>query len=443
MGLLTLTSAQKSILLFQQIHPHSSLFNIGGYALIKGELNHTVFFDSLKSLIKKHNVLQLRIISNKDQFFQYIDPEQNCEIEYIDFSHQSSPEERCLEWLNSNFQKAIDLDGRLYQSALLKHSDNRYYWFLKFHHVIADGFSLSLMFNDLCAEYSERIKNNLPVGILHSYFPEYITGEQEYRNSELYIKDREFWLEMIKRGSGPLMLKESNENNSLFSKRKELLLKRSDFQKIESFCKRHNITVFHYFISALYIFLSGIFLSRDFIVGIPVLNRSGKKAKKYVGPYFNVFPLHLNYNNALTIEELIKLVKGDLTSCIKHMRFPILDAIQAINHKGNLYNTTFSYQKIFYNSQLGESPADIVYMKGVEQMDDLDIHILDFNDEWDLKIIFDHKTVFLSDEEAELLLLKFKKLLLLLIDNQSRQIFEIDVLHEDGEQISELGNFSF
>ncbi|MDB5227015.1 MAG: amino acid adenylation domain protein, partial [Bacteroidota bacterium] len=337
----------------------------------------------------------------------------------------------------------IDLDGRLYQSALLKHSDNRYYWFLKFHHVIADGFSFSLMFNDLCAEYSKRIKNNLPVEVIHSYFPEYVAGEQEYRNSEMYAKDRQFWLEMIKKESHPLMLKEGNENNSLLSRRKEVIFKRSDFQKIELFCKLHEVTVFHYFISALYIFFSGIFLSTDFIVGIPVLNRSGKKAKKFVGPYFNVFPLHLSYNNALTIGELIKLVKTDLISCIKHMRFPILDAIEAINHKGNLYNTTFSYQKIFYNSQLGESPADIVYMKGLEQMDDLDIHILDFNDAWDLKIIFDHKTVFFSDEEAELLLLKFKKLLLSLIDNQSQRIFEIDVLREDGEQISELGNFSF
>jgi hypothetical protein len=446
MKLFPLTSAQKSILISQQVYPSSPLFNIGGYAIINGEIISSVFFSAFEQLLESHPALRLKLYSQEGNFFQYIPESTHNEIKYINFSDELLPTESCMHWINQDIEKKINIiGGSLYESALLKASDTSYYWYLKLHHIIIDGFSVALIFNEICSEYAKIIAQpflKLEKKSLNSI--SFLDEEIKYQQSDKYNLDKDFWTNKMKDSSSFFSFNIETENSDLLSSREELILTREEFEKINKFCKEANLSVFHYFIGALYIYIVNIFLVKDFVIGFPVHNRSDHKVKKSIGPYFNVLPLRLNYNSELTVIELMQKIKGDLRTSTKHMHFPIFDMIQALNHNGNFYNTSFSYQKVSYKSYFNENKAEIVYLKSREQMNDLDIHILDFNDNWDLKIIFDYKTTFIPREEADMLLLKFKNLLCNLIPNNSKSISEIDIFSGKEEMpLSEFGIFLF
>lgn len=434
-----LTSTQKSILLFQQLRHNTSIFNIGGYAVINENIKQATFFSAFEYLLKKHIALRLRIIAEKEIPVQYVSKSNGAKMDYLDFSDRLLPDEACMDWIKANFDTSLNLnESILYESALLKCTGEKYYWFLKVHHAIADGFSIALIFNDICSAYSAILENR-PLKIIDNKgFIDYILSEQKYVISDKYDEDLNFWQKKMEHLPKPLKFDTEIINNSIDAAREELIFERNHFRDINEYCDRQGINIFVYFLGALYLFLSNVFLSNDFIVGIPVLNRLDSKAKKSVGPYFNILPFRMNYNKTLTAREIIQSIKTDMLSSYRHMRLPILDLIRSMDHNGNLFNTSFSNQKISYNSQFGMNESTIVFMKGNQQMNDMDIHILDFNDEWDLKVILDYKTSFISSQDAAFLLKEFKKLLCTLFQNENKRGYEITLDEERMEGLGEL-----
>ncbi|MCW3072419.1 MAG: Nonribosomal peptide synthetase [Bacteroidetes bacterium] len=439
-----LSSTQESILLYQEVRDQSCLFNIGGYAILNTNINLPVFFRAFEWILKRHTALRLKLDNSTDTITQYIDNAHVSEIEYLDFSTRAAPGKLCIKWIEDNFQLPMSLyESKLYNSCLLKESDTVFYWYLKMHHIIADGFSMSVLFNDMSAVYSEMLGMKPVKEIKTAGYIDYIRQEQEYKKSNQYLADKEFWLSKLLHIPARLALKES-DSNDLLASRKELLIGREDMMQINKYLTDHNISLFNYFAAVVYLFFLNVFASNDLVLGIPVLNRPGKNAKHEVGPYFNVLPFRMNYDRQLSIAELLKKIKADMRMLIKHMRFPILDTIKALDHNGNLYNTTFSYQKFFYQSRINEKKIEIEYLISKEQMNDLDIHILDFNDDWNIKIYFDHKISFISHEIASDLIAKFKNLVLSVFKEDSKKLFEISVSGSNKEEsLDQIGSFQF
>jgi hypothetical protein len=62
------------------------------------------------------------------------------------FSNHHNPSLEARKWAQDEFQKQIPLDGGpLFEFVLLKISDVESSYFVKFHHIIADGWTIQLM----------------------------------------------------------------------------------------------------------------------------------------------------------------------------------------------------------------------------------------------------------------------------------------------------------
>jgi len=431
---ISFSSAQNSIWLFQQKNPESSFFNIGGYASLNEPINVSVFFSSYKKLIETHIALRFKIKLFQNSFVQYVENIEKYNMEFIDFSNLEKPEEKSLEWIKSEMNKNFQIiDGVLHESVLLKCSETNFFWYLKLHHIISDGFSISILFNDLSFFYKKIVQEeNCSVYPNRNNYISYIEEEKEYVQTKNYKDDKLFWV--TKALPVPALLKFS-DSNGVYSEfeagREELVIKRSDVEKVVGFCVKNNISLFHYCIAVLYVFFYNLCLSEEFIIGIPVINRPSYLSKKSVGPYFNVLPFRMDYGADMNVLSMLKKIKTDMTSCIRHMHFPILDIIKALEFNRNLYNVTFSYQKIGYESFFNQNAAEIHFMKSNEQMNDLDIHILDFNDNTDFKIIFDYKKDKFSITEITDLIEKFKNIIISLLVDSNKKVFEIDIFSDE------------
>ncbi len=447
MELYTLSTSQRSIWLFQQGHSKSPLFNIGGYAVINDNVDFQVFYDSFCILLKKHPALRLRIVEHSEGVSQYVSSSSNPEVKFADHSGEGTSKEKCQQFILDNMKLAFDMDAPLYECYLLKQSDHSYYWYLKLHHIIADGYSLSLVFNEMSELHSGSKAAGISWGSKSKYsFTDLIRKEEVYRHSVFYQAAKQFWLSTLTDPVSPVELskKTLKSQPSLKSYRKEIVLARSAFNDVCKYCAANGISVFNYLLGCLYILVSSTSQTFDFTIGIPVLNRSSHQEKQSVGPFFNVIPCRFNYRPQDTVSSIIHNIKRDIGLCLRNMHFPILDLIEALQANTNLYNITFSYQKIFYQSTFNGNQVDIVYLKSDEQMNDLDVHVLDFNQEWDVKVIFDYKIDFLEDNEAAMLLERLKELMMTLPSAMARKIYEIVDDSDDGsEKLDELGTFTF
>ena len=112
-----------------------------------------VFEDSLALLIKKHNVLRTRIVTPKssDVPWQVVVKEQKAECIIKDYSNVSQDEIEQISEREAkrDLERGFDFaKDNLFRVTILKFGDHHTKVIWTFHHILMDGWCMSIMIND-------------------------------------------------------------------------------------------------------------------------------------------------------------------------------------------------------------------------------------------------------------------------------------------------------
>ncbi|SFF04145.1 Non-ribosomal peptide synthetase component F, partial [Chitinophaga sp. CF118] len=425
-----ISTVQETIWLTQNIYTRSSLYNVGGYAVINGPLQQAALVGAIEDVLSNTDVIDIGYVAFNDGRLSDNTSFSKYDIAAIDFSTDVDPDKSCIDWMTADMNVVCDVNKNLLKIRLLKAADNKYYWYTKVHHLIFDGYSMSLFFNNVAVLYTTSIKNEQPAMPQLYPYTDFINDEENYRASEEFAADRTFWLNRL-RNIPPAKAFESFQksanNGSLHSQRKETVISRELYNRIELFCKNNNCTAFHYFIATLFI-LNKSYNNPTPVIGLPVFNRRNKQFKHTIGTFVNMLPFAISVEDGAIFTDILSQVKNDLKDCYRHQRFPLFDILQELDGKDNIYNVSFSYQKNIYETKLGDSLASINYMTGGEQQDDLMFHLLEYTATEDLTLAIDYKEHLFTQDGISRLLNHFNTLLQTFLDNPLVPVDQLDYL---------------
>ena len=180
-GYYSLSHPQKRIWYNEQIHPNTSLYNIGGMVRIKGKIDYGLLEQAIQLFIKKNEGLRLRIIQQQGEPLQYVHPFDPTPLQFLDFSESQDPVDEADKWAEAEFQKPTPLEKRpLYKFVLLKIKEDESAYFVKLHHIVADGWTILLMTDQISGFY-QRLKAKEPINdaVEYSYI-NYLESERKY-----------------------------------------------------------------------------------------------------------------------------------------------------------------------------------------------------------------------------------------------------------------------
>ena len=380
------------------MYTQSPLFNVAGHAIINGEYKDEILISSIKEVVAESDILHT-IFNDGD-------------IEKLNYSLESFSFAKCVDWMDRDARVPFRTGERGLKIAILKISEEKGFWYVKAHHTLFDGYAMSLFFNKVTLLYSAKINGEPQAIKLNKYF-DFIDQELVYFSSRFYKEDKEFWIKRVKKRIHRKAFEsafKSQLKNSLISERKEITIERKLFEKIKDFSKSCNCSPYHYFITSL-IILNNLYGNGSACIGIPVFNRPTRAFKNTLGPTVNMLPFSVPFDNRLTFVELLKKVRDELKDCYRHQKFPLGHILEELDQHGNIYNLTFSYQKISYLPYLGDAEASIVFNHNGEQQEDLVLHLLEYSETEDLKLIFDYKIDVFSDEILQDLIKNYFNLL--------------------------------
>ena len=432
-----LSTVQEAIWLTQNIYTGSSLYNVGGYAFIEGELNAPILIRSIEEVLDDADVIEIgynafndAVLDNNAGFIKY-------DISTIDYSSTPDPDQSCLNWMHTDINEIFDVNSSLIKIRVLKSGNNRHYWYAKVHHLIFDGYSMSLFFNNVSAIYSASISNaGEPVEGRKYQYADFIKDDIAYRLSDEFKDDQRFWLNRVKNlppSKAFQSCMRSIDAGSMVSRRKEARIPRDLYDQIDLFCKGRGCTVFHYFISAITV-INKLYNNEPLVTGLPVFNRRTKGFKNTLGTFVNILPFSILPEEGATFIEILDQVKHELNECYKHQRFALYDILDALGGKGNVYNITFSYQKNIYEARLGGLASSISYMHCGEQQEDLVFHLLEYSATGDLTLSIDYKVDLFSGEVITGLLDHFVHLLFSLLHTPYLPVHELAYLNKKETQ---------
>ena len=138
----TLTEAQHLIWLGQQLAAKMPLYNTVFTFRIHGHIDERRFVDAFRQLVESTDAMRLVVAESDGRPQARIVEGCSRPCELIDFS--AAAKDAARDWLQQRMGNQLEADHCLYDSALLKVSEEEHIWFFNAHHLISDGWSTSV-----------------------------------------------------------------------------------------------------------------------------------------------------------------------------------------------------------------------------------------------------------------------------------------------------------
>lgn len=428
-----LTHPQQRIWYTDKINTSSHLHNIGGLVKMKGHIDINRMEKTLNIIVKKNDGLRLRFTEKHGEPIQYVEEFHYETIDFLDFSKFEIPKEQHEKWVKSLFETQFILEeSKLHYFAIYKISENEYGVVIKFHHGICDGWGITLVQNQICEIYSSLINNNeICADDCNSYL-DFIKEEQEYLNSDKFIKNKNFWNEKLKDIPEEFLY---NSSNSLDGKRVSFYINNDLSKKIQKFVKDKKCSLNTFFIAILLIYINKSIQENDLVIGTPVFNRGSKAQKSMVGMFTSTMPFRFKIDTELNIDNVIKQINRELKYCFINQKYPydLLVKDLEINKEG--YDSLFKMSVNYYNSKFANDINSKIKIESEEyhsgnQSHSLQLVVQELEDE-NIKLNFDYKTLEYTDNQIITMYKCMMNIISNILKHEHLKINEIEIVSEE------------
>lgn len=397
-----LTNPQKPIWLTEQYFTDTAVNTICGYTFITDTVNLEVLKKAIYEMVKSNDGMRLKINSKSDTALQYVSDFEPFYIPTVELQTKEDIEKKALEMASTPFMQPNEF---LFQFLLFKLPDSSGGFIVNVHHLIGDSWSLGLIAKEVTTIYSELLANTYEEKAYPSYL-NYIESENNYKNSEKYLKDKAYWEEIFKtlpEVASLQTMKEEKEGISCEGKRERFVFASKDLTNIQSFCDKYKISVYNFFMAVYSLYISKISNLSDFVIGTPILNRTNFDQKHTMGMFISVAPLRVTLQEETSFIDFVKDISTNTMSIFRHQKYSYQTILEDIRKRDasvpNLYNILLSYQitkTTEENNQIHYS-TDWVFNSCVA--DELQIHLFDLNDEASMTVAYDYKANLFSTQE--------------------------------------------
>ena len=435
-NLLDLASNQQDIWLDQSGFPKSPLYNIGGTLTIKGKVDYKCLSEAIQYLANESDALRMTITSQPPIKQKLLD-KLTFELEFIDFSLRSSPEEKAQQWLDNNFKQPFELNKNdlLWHFALIKENEHRYYLMTKYHHLIADGWSTTVVIARLAEIYNALLKNNPIKKKLSFCYSDFIKQEQKYINSSAYQSDDKYWRNILPKVPSTLITPRypTTSNNPLPKAHiHKFKIKRKFYDEINTFSFHNKSTAYHTFLTALAIYFSRIYQRKEILIGVPSLNRSGARYKDVLGMFISMSPLVLSVSQSKNTNHILQNCTNRLRELYRHRRFPLADTCKRLkllqSGQNTLFDIVLSYEKHDYSAAYGT--ASVIakqQFSGVARFP-LAVTICEFSNVDDVEVIFEGAENCFTAEDLQFLADHMLLILQQMLNEPNKPVSAINLL---------------
>ncbi len=432
---LPLTHPQKRIWYNEKIYPNLPVHNIGGPIRIKGSVDLDALEEAIHCLVKEHDGLRIQLQEADGACWQYVVAYQPLSLTRYDFSTETTPEIAFETWVQNEHRKVFPLlDSPLYYFALFKITARDYGYYVRFHHLIADGWSIKIMTETICNYYTRLTQGqSITTKKAESYF-EFIQLETKYLNSERFQTDRTFWLNQFATIPEPIVRTSNPTNGSRYTYQLSPELS----EQLRNLATQNRISLNTIFTTAFLIYWYKISQQTDMVFGIPVLNRSGKKEKSIFGMFTSTVPFRIKISDTETLLELLRRVHRELMECYFHQKYPYDRLVHDLELQQKGIDTLFQFCVNYYNTRLNTELAGCLVenteLHNGYQLYALQIVIKDWLDATSLTLDFDYQIA--QFDAAQIAKLKDQICLVLkrILDQSQQRVVDLEIVNDSEKQ---------
>jgi amino acid adenylation domain-containing protein len=352
-----LTPMQARIRFMESMQPGRVVYNTPSAHRLRGPMNVALFQQAFDMLVQRQSTLRTFITQTDDgQHVQQVADTVSYEWPLQDLSQlpEAERESELMRRLRAAIDTPMDIgDAPLFRVALYRLSEQDHAFLFMPHHIIWDGWSFDLLYEEMSAIYGALLLGQTPqLPSPPVSYGDYAAWYTEWLQSDEAAKEQAWWRERFTNAPVPRPLSTdrprkagmSGEGGAQF-----VHIDNATTEKLRAFATAAGVTLNMLTLTVYAAMMSDATDGEHVVVGSPLRGRLAPEIEPVMGFFNNMLPMHLRLARSATLIEAMQQVKADLMDVFSHQSIPfeVLAADPAIGRRlqhGGLYQVMFSFQ---------------------------------------------------------------------------------------------------
>lgn len=345
-----LTVAQQQIMFIERSQEVGALHNLPACLKVEGPVDKEQLRSALAIIIGKNDVLRTFFKSEGGKIIRKVaEPKAASEFKIEEIK---STKQEILALLQENAKDSFDLSvWPLMKVKLCRTDCGETLIYFNFHHIIWDGWSFDLFFEELNKHYvGTQFFPQTEDTKLNNSYSNFATQEQAYLKSQAGQADRNYWKNAYAKTMTRLQLPTLTnipENAGSSASAFELKFEEKTKTKLAAFAKNNSVSIYSILLTSFKIALAKYAQTSDIIVGIPVQNRTTDMHKKTFGYFVNTLPLRSQIDVNKSFKELLIDVQSNFLEAYEHQQLPFFEIKRLVpdDCRNDFMPALFSFQE--------------------------------------------------------------------------------------------------
>ncbi|HEY0605695.1 MAG TPA: amino acid adenylation domain-containing protein, partial [Herpetosiphonaceae bacterium] len=354
---LPLSFAQQRLWFIDQLQPDSIAYNVPLAFRLTGALDLPALERSVNTIVARHEALRTTFPTEAGQPSQVIAPALSVPLQLIDLQQHPVAERESIarQLITAEARTRFDLaHGPLLRTTLLRLDPQQHVLVLSLHHIVSDGWSMSVFMRELSALYDAALRgepdaHDLPT--LPIQYADYAAWQQEWLRAAPIVAQLDYWKQQLADvpvlnlpTDRPRPALPSNEGG-----RQPFTLPDSVSQALIALSRREGVTPFMTLLAAWQVLLSRYSNQTDITVGIPSANRTRAETEGLIGYFVNTQVVRTDLSGNPTFREVLGQVRAVVLQAFAHQDVPfeqVVDAVQPVRDLSHnpLFQVMFALQ---------------------------------------------------------------------------------------------------
>ncbi len=363
-----LSFAQQRLWFINRLEPDSANYNIPDVYRISGRIDVPVLERVLTEIVRRHEVLRTVFVVKDGDPVQVISPAVPFVLELKELARgeASRRDEEAMRLAAEESARPFDLErGPLFRGRLMTLDAEDHILVLSFHHIVYDGWSTAVFFDEMTRLYDAFIRNQpSPLADLPIQYADYAVWQRKWMQGDILRNQLAYWKDSLAGVSGVLELQTDHPRPAIQTYRgadQELSIPFDLQQDLRQLSVREGATLFMTLAAAFQTLLHRYTGQDDILVGTPIAGRTKSETERLIGFFINTILLRTQFSGNPSFLEVLGRTRQAALGAYQHQDIPFEKLVEELHPQRDPGRTPF-FQAMFV---LQNAPMGLLNLSGL------------------------------------------------------------------------------
>jgi Condensation domain len=436
---LPVSIAQQRLWFLAQLEPNTAAYNIWVGLRLHGDLKREVLDHSLTAIVNRHEPLRTTFDVRESEPVQIVAPSATFQLAFTDLSKfapiQIEPDAYKLALAET--RKPFNLKhGPLFRALLIRLGPADHVLICVMHHIISDGWSTSVLVQELIRNYAEFSKSaDFHPEPLTVQYGDYAAWQRQVLTPDVLQRQLAYWKSKLA-GLPPLLnlpsdrvrpLKWSQDGHT-----QTVALARPVLDRLKSVAQSQDASFFMLMLAVFKVLLFRYSGQTDLVVGVPVAGRDQIETEPLIGCFVNTLALRTDLSGDPRFSTLLAQVRHSTLEAFANADVPFEQVVQELKPVRSpsyspIFQVFFATTKaaVQFHSFAGLTATPYI-VNATTSTFDLSMSLIEgVDDQWWISV--EYNTSLFDYGRIALLMSHYQRLLSGVADNPNKRISEFDL----------------